>query len=167
MVYHFREWPAKYYQHLFVLIVATVAATFHFPTALGADPPVRLALTGPASIRVGAELNVKVTLKNVSGDTGGVTNHGPEGPGQSGPYVEVRDDHGNLVPQTEGYRRLQQGQDESFFTDAVRAGETRQSDLLINQLYDISNPGKYAIQVHRSFGKNVVKSNTITVTITR
>jgi len=153
---------------LCVLIVAIVSATFCAPTILAGDPQISLTLIGPqAPLKAGSELKVKVILKNLSDGAVGVTNHGPEGPGQYGPYVEVRDAQGSLVPQTEYYRSRQGGQDGSFFTDAVEVGESRESSLIISRLYDMSKPGKYTVQVQRAFGKTVIKSNTIAVTVTK
>jgi hypothetical protein len=151
-----------------IFVIAIASTTFYAPTTLGQESQISLTLTGPrAPVKVGSELWIKMVLKNGSNQSVAVTNHEPEGPGQSGPYVEVRDSQGMPAPQTEYYHSRQNGQDGSFFTDTVRLGESRQSSLLISRLYDMSRPGEYTIQVYRTFGKDTIRSNRITMTVTK
>jgi hypothetical protein len=50
----------------------------------------------------------------------------------------------------------------------VKTGKSFTYPLNVNELYDLSHPGKYTIQVQRMDpdSKVLVKSNTITVTVT-
>lgn len=50
----------------------------------------------------------------------------------------------------------------STFISIVKPGQTRTTDCVVNQFYDLSVPGKYAVQVQR----NGVKSNVVTISIT-
>src|ERR1700722_196336 len=43
----------------------------------------------------------------------------------------------------------------------LKPGETRKGSLVISDLYDLTHPGKYSVQVRRG----TVKSNTITVAV--
>jgi hypothetical protein len=43
----------------------------------------------------------------------------------------------------------------------LKPGKTRKGSLVISDLYDLTHPGKYSVQVRRA----TVKSNTITVAV--
>jgi len=56
---------------------------------------------------------------------------------------------------------------------ALRPGETREEDIVVTKLYDLSSPGQYSISASRRLGeittdpnyKLVAKSNTLLITI--
>jgi hypothetical protein len=131
-----------------------------------AESTFSLTITGPSALTVGSELKLIVDLKNTSSHSLPMTNHGPEGPGQEGLYLEVRDSRRKVVPLTEHYRRVQkEGQDGSFVMFTVPPGGTNRSTVVVDHLYELSTPGKYRIWVQRTIGGDTVRSNTITVTV--
>ena len=98
--------------------------------------------------------------------------------------IDVRDVQGKLPPET-GFGYVHNGhvahpeQDETRYSprnltdnligDMVKAGQTTTWPINASKFYDISQPGKYAIQVERADPgdpKIVLKSNTIAVTVT-
>jgi hypothetical protein len=150
------------------LIAAAALAALGVTALRSAEPRFSLIIGAPSVSKAGSELRIKVALKNLSEEPLALTNHDPEGPDQAGPYVDVRDGQGHMAQMTERYRRAQQeGQDGSFFLYTIAPGETRESEILVNKLYDLLAPGKYTIQVQRTLGGVVVKSNAVTVTITK
>ena len=116
--------------------------------------------------------------------------------------VEVRDAKGELTPETR-YQRLLRGKDDistkaatrersasaqatsgppeprptfrgSFAGYMLKPGESREEDIVVSKLYDLSRPGRYAISASRRLSelatdpnsKVVAKSNTLIITIT-
>lgn len=75
--------------------------------------------------------------------------------------VEVRDDKNDLAPETEYHRKIKgrlpatpgkapsPPNVRSDIFIPIKPGETRNDDLTISKLYDLSKPGKYTIQVLR------------------
>jgi hypothetical protein len=117
--------------------------------------------------------------------------------------VEVRDAKGELVPETK-YNRVLRGRDDSDARPAVlgepggssapsgppeprpvitgsftgvmlKPGESREEDIVVTKLYDLSQPGQYAISASRRLldvatdarSKIVARSNKLRITITK
>ena len=84
-------------------------------------------------------------------------------------HYDVRDSSGNPVPTRQmKHPELATGH---FRLCTLKPGKTANSNgNLITKLYDLSQPGKYVIQVSRDVSENpidgMVKSNKITVTVT-
>jgi len=95
---------------------------------------------------------------NISGLTGVDPNY----------LYDVRDSGGNLVPKRV-YEHPELATGHAVFR-TVKAGESITNVQNLSRLYDISQPGKYVIQVRRGVpGKakdGAVESNKITLTIT-
>jgi hypothetical protein len=89
--------------------------------------------------------------------------------------TEVCDAQDILVPETEHLRKLRKSLKSGFLTTrnvlvTLKPQETCQDPIEVSYLYDVSRPGHYSVQVERDLplerGQGVVKSNTITATIT-
>ena len=128
---------------------------------------------------------------------------GVEPHGEFFTIVEVHDAKGELVPQTR-YHRLLRGKDDtnanraapeksgaaqptlerpeprpliwrSFSGIMLKPGESRDEDIVVSKLYDLSQPGQYTISASRRLSnvttdphsKLVAKSNTLTIRITK
>ena len=48
----------------------------------------------------------------------------------------------------------------------IQPGETDKSTVYVNNRYEIDKPGNYLVQLEFKFGGGVIKSNTITITVT-
>ena len=92
----------------------------------------------------------------------------------SGPYeIEVRDDQGNVRPETEASRRAKKSANSnpratrSANFSSLKPGESERDRIDVARYIDLNQPGKYIIQLRQFDGdiKTVVKSNTITVTL--
>jgi hypothetical protein len=132
-------------------------------------------------VKVGAEIRVEVVTTNTSTESFTVTDGNPP------PWAEVlyqtyvRNENGELAPETKVGRIIRTRKDEDhpkadvIFVGSgaplreLRPGETTIKDeIVLNRLYDLSKPGKYSVQLVCEDSKNpskTVKSNTITVIV--
>jgi hypothetical protein len=126
----------------------------------------------PEVVKVNSEIRVKTTLINKS--NGKISfERSPEDMAELEFQAYVRDSHGNPAPLTEYGRHVLKGEGDvplatrfgGFST--LQPAESLKCDVVITRLYDLSQPGKYTIQVERIHDslKMVAKSNTITVTV--
>lgn len=90
------------------------------------------------------------------------------------PYyvIDVRDEEGSPVPETELMRELRDPNHRGFGSGMLfqyKPGESWKEELMVTLYYEMSRPGKYTIQVERKLPKELgigtVKSNIITITI--
>jgi hypothetical protein len=85
--------------------------------------------------------------------------------------IDVRDESGKPVPETEEFRKMKQSG--SFAVGrtiliTLKPHETSQDTIEVSYLYDLRSSGKYCIQVRREFpevGKGFVESNRLDITI--
>ena len=126
----------------------------------------------PDVVKVNSEIRVKTTLINKS--NGKVSfERSPEDMAELEFQVDVRDNQGNPAPLTEYGRQVIKHEGIPLAThfagfSTLQPGESLKCDVVITRLYDLSQPGKYTLQVQRIEDalKMVAKSNTITVTVT-
>jgi len=82
--------------------------------------------------------------------------------GQDSPYgLDVRLADGKAALLTERGRKWNRPINGSGFSFGVKAGTKWNNNLVVSDIYDMTQAGKYSVQVNR--GK--LKSNTITVTV--
>lgn len=92
--------------------------------------------------------------------------------------VQVRDEKGSLAPETKWGRRVRTGKDDpgketvqvgSYHERYVQPGETYTDGIELNGLYDLSQPGKYTVQIVKidENGNVVFKSNVVVLTVTK
>jgi hypothetical protein len=149
------------------------------PSTQATQPVISLTLSSAQnSVKAGSPILVKVVMTNISGHGIGITEetHGRDY------HIEVRDEKGKLPPDTKlgsvwngnhpvVHPELLSPSDLSgnLISGTMPAGEKQNTGLDVSRFYDMSQPGKYSIQVQRADPENpsiVVKSNTITVTVT-
>jgi hypothetical protein len=128
-------------------------------------------LAGPGLQKTGSPLFLLVTLTNNSTRTVSV----PSFDGDS--YtIDVRDEHGKSLPETDGAHRIKAAKApnarivRSGVTGELKPREALRRTIDLSQYVDIGHSGKYTIQLTRKLpeelGPGVVKSNTISVTLT-
>jgi hypothetical protein len=130
----------------------------------GSQAPFSLTIaTRQDAVRAGSEVTLETFLTNTS-------NHVVEFDfAVTKLDLQVRDSRGNLVPLTKDGQELQkQFGARGGNLVPVQPGKTERGDILLDRVYDLSQPGTYTIQVHRldETSKTVVKSNTITLIVT-
>ncbi|HWY58117.1 MAG TPA: hypothetical protein VNZ03_26875 [Terriglobales bacterium] len=122
-----------------------------------------IAITGPRRVRSGSKATIQIAMTNLSGraiifDTA-----------PSAEYVYeaiVRDAHGNMAPDTEHGKEVRRSFEPPFPVysgpiNPLEPGKTWKNELVINDLYDLTRPGKYSVQVLCGGAK----SDAITVTV--
>src|SRR5262249_41247060 len=125
---------------------------------------------------LGADIQVKATLKNNTDQDIQVSEHRTAGDLHFEYKVIVeRDDHTAVAKKyAEKLRRHEVLRnplaDGSVLFVPIQPGETHKDSVNISNRYEFDKPGKYSIQIEREFPKSlgggVIKSNTITVTVT-
>jgi hypothetical protein len=153
----------------FLLLVATSTA-WAFASAQVVQKPFSINISGETPVvRAGSDVYINVHLTNTS-------NHDLDDSGSIDDMIgldpnllfAVRDTRGRLVPKrVYKHPELASG---SPVNRTVRPGESISEEQRVSGLYDMSRPGQYVIQVSRRVSDNpkdgVLKSNTITVTVT-
>ncbi len=177
--------PADKSNAVAVTVVPTPAAT----PATGAQQasvsaPFSLNIRADDSARLGSSVDVYVVTKNVS--TQSIVLRRQEHPQDTGMLgsvfrVDISDSLGNSLPETalgESTDQTHQSAPDPAAMASARAagtlvslkpGQDWRNTLRVSDLYDLSKPGLYTIQVRRwdDETKTWVKSNTITVTVTQ
>jgi hypothetical protein len=131
-----------------------------------------------SSVKLGTDIQVKAILKNNTEQDIQVSELRTAGDSHIEYKVNVeRDDHTALAKKyAEKLRRHEVSWD--ILVDAtgsvlfvtIQPGKTHEDSVDISNRYEFDKPGKYSIQLERelpeSLGGGVIKSNTITVTVT-
>jgi hypothetical protein len=137
------------------------------PKIVPGKPPLALSITGPGTVKSGSKVAIQIVMTNVSGR---VLMFNGESSAEELYEATVRDAHGNMAPDTEHGRKRREKMKEneglipnySGHGFALKSGETGKYELVISDQYDMSQPGKYSVQV-TGWG---AKSNTVPVTVT-
>jgi hypothetical protein len=155
---------------LVVFLVAVAAPLAQCQTKPAHKLPFSLTLVGPTSpVESGERVYIKITMKNLA-------NHDVDSTPCYGNGIDRADEFD--IPDSNG-KRLETWWDKhpeightgSPPPHTLKPGETHESGQVITDLYDMTQPGDYTIQVSRRISNNskdgVVKSNKVTVTIFR
>jgi|HubBroStandDraft_1064217.scaffolds.fasta_scaffold632044_1 hypothetical protein len=120
-------------------------------------------------VKAGSERKLKIDLTNTSGQKLMITRE--NGTKAELDYTfEVVDEKGNPAPLTKYGRAVIKGEAVlvgAFGYVPVLPGESLKGEVVVTNLYDLSSPQKYTIQVHRfdEVSKIEVKSRSIMVTV--
>jgi len=124
--------------------------------------PFTVTITGPSEIKTGVEVDVRVTITNTSNHDVSAGSFYVDGV-DTGYTYDVRDSAGNPAQKKS---IVMSG---SIKFGRLKPGESAEEGTLVNRVFNMTRPGRYTIQVSRQVGDSkgtVVKSNTITVTVT-
>lgn len=127
---------------------------------------------GQPEYKIGTSVWVELTVKNVSGRN---IEAPPPAQADTRCIIDVRDEKGNLAPETELGRARRAG--ETLYVGSTSLGlgeheylrpeETRSDRILLNRYYDLNRPGRYTLRVQRRDSAAGVKSNTLTITLAK
>ena len=129
-----------------------------------------------SSVKLGDEIPIKILLKNNTDQSIRLSKARTSGDGSFEYKVDVgRED--NAFVAKKYVEKLRRGEVQptippvgsvQFFT--IEAGKTDKDSINISNRYEFDKPGKYLVQIERALpddlGGGVIKSNTITVTVT-
>ena len=134
-------------------------------------PPFALSIRPlQTSVSAGSEVRIEIALTNIADHEIGILRSAAE----ADYLVEVRDEQGKMAPDTEFGRRRKAPGSISVSTATplymLKPREVLKDEIVVNRFHDMSVPARYAISVTRAIpeelGSGVVKSNTVTVTVT-
>lgn len=157
----------------------TAALIFLATHAVSADGPLFSLTMAPPSapLKSGAELRLLVTVTNTSDRTIGFIRSLGQIPDEWFRYkIRVHNEAGQSAPVSAYVRELKNKQTldfQSSYARWLKPGESFVDNVEITKCYDLSLPGTYTISVAREFppaqnlGTGYIKSNTITVTVTK
>jgi hypothetical protein len=115
-------------------------------------------------------VQVQVTLTNTSNRRVLIQERNPA----TDYAIDVRDGRGAEVPETDFGRKLKEPpaipMNSRNYEIYLRSTESTKGTIALSDLFNLSRPGQYTIQLSRAVSNNpkdgVVKSNTIRVTVT-
>jgi hypothetical protein len=159
-----------------LFLITTLLVTQSADTRASKPPAISVKISAASDIfKVGSELRIKILITNRT-DHEMLLGRPAGKPGQAEflNLIDVRDEKGNAVAKTEYYRQISGeevaigGISVSVSSTHVRPGESVEEEAILNKLYNLDKAGKYTIQTQRDDpdSKALVKSNTITVTVT-
>lgn len=156
------------------LILAAAGEPLQFATASGQTPFALKLVASNETVKAGSEARIEITFTNTSDRDIHLSRPPGDVPAAELSYsFEVRDEKGELVPETRYGQLFEEHHGRirgSWISRTLKPGESIKETSLINQLYDMSLPGKYTIQVSHDMpegsGKGKVKSNTVTIVVT-
>jgi hypothetical protein len=155
---------------LFLLAAAGLLQTH----VLGRGTPFTLKLSASSEdVKAGSQVRIEIIFTNTSDQEIHLSRPPGDVPEAAYSYAfEVRDEKGELVPETRYGRPFKDGTARirgSWAGWTLKPGESLKEASILNQLFDLSLPGRYTVRVSheipQGFGKGSVKSNTITITI--
>jgi len=123
----------------------------------------------PDPIKAGAEITVEIVLTNISDRVLSFVR--PLDPAELIPMIDLRDQRGNPVALTKDGRDARASLSTmTRIRSFVQPGRKLKQDVIpLSKLYDLSQPGRYDLQLHETdrYSNAVVKSNRIAITVTR
>ncbi|MBI2682463.1 MAG: hypothetical protein HYX26_04475 [Acidobacteriales bacterium] len=154
---------------IFAVMFGVVDASF----SQQAQSPLSITISTPRDVlRAGSEIRLDITLVNTS-DHGVHIARSTGGP-ELDYEIEICDLGGKPSVETSYGRKIHGKESErmpragSFVSGTLQPGKEFQQQVILNKMYDLSQPGKYVIQVRRfdPTTKAHLKSNKIIVTLT-
>jgi hypothetical protein len=122
------------------------------------------------TIKLGSHCYIEVTTKNLSTHEIQIVKI----LGQSAFQMEVKDEEGNSMPESElaqetrRKRSADSIREASVVAERIKPGESHRDIIVVDDYYDLSKLIKFTIQLHRLDPEiqTEVRSNTVTVTVT-
>ena len=159
-----------------------IAEFFLIAQAQPTKPAISLRISAKQNvIQAGSELQLTIVATNIIDHDISLFRGKGEAEGEFNYKIDVRDDKG-IAPSRTWYGNRLQGKDVDEPKDSAQAtlivssdvllpiqpGGTLTEVIIVNKMFDLSQPGKYSIQAQRldPGSRMVVKSNIITVTVT-
>lgn len=157
-----------------ILLLLALFGLTDFSSAQNTQQPFALTIrTAQSVVKTGSEIRVEVTLTNTSGRDIALTKSVGDDAAEFNYVIDMHDGHGKPLAETEHHRRVK-AEDSLPITHSnqiltLKPGESLKENAILNNLYDISRPGKYVILAQRDvpqeLGKGVIKSSPITITV--
>ncbi len=155
------------------LLIVVTATECLAQKSSGQQPFTLTIAVDQTTIKVGSQIRLRITLTNTSGQDLLIgRGNGDARAAEAGYRIEVLNEKGKNPPETK-YQRVIKGEEDGIFWSSpigitLQSGKTYEDGMIVNDFYDLSQPGTYTIQVQRTDhqSKILVKSNKVTVTVT-
>jgi len=129
--------------------------------------PFTLTISAESVVKAGSQVALKVRLTNTSNRPMNTSSQYIGGV-HSGYLYDVRDGAGNLI-EKKAHKESDEPIMGSLRLGKLKPSESRDEGTLVSDVYDMSRPGTYTIQLSLPISNDpkdgVVKSNPITVTV--
>jgi hypothetical protein len=143
-------------------------------SALSGQPPFSIKIAQADIAKSGAEILVEIALTNTADHEISVGKAPGNLPQAESEYlVEAFDSEGQTAPDTDYGRKIKQNKIVVSFSRVsatIEPGGSLKDGVILTKLYNLSRPGKYSVQLlrraPRQLGGGLIKSNTITITVT-
>jgi hypothetical protein len=123
-------------------------------------PPLSIAISVPASVTVGTDVEVRIRTTNTADHDINVSSFYSDGVDFAFEY-DIRDESGKPIE----IRKKPRGG--SIVPLTLSPGETKEGGTFISHIGSMKLPGQYTIQLFRTVpGDGIVYSNKVTVTVT-
>ena len=126
--------------------------------------------TQQSNVMAGDPIKIAIRMKNISKHDITMAAVGSNSQAELNYEIIARDKNGGMLYETIYRKGIKRGVAGSRKLFTLKPGEEITEKANVNKLYDLSMPGEYTIQVEKelppSEGKGMIKSNTITVTVT-
>jgi hypothetical protein len=156
-----------------ILLLGGVLALLGAASAQSSQLPFSIGISAERPVvKAGSDVFIQIQMVNTSNHDVDCTRV-PTNASDRAYQYDIRDSRGNLAEKmTLAPKHPEIKETFSIWPCVLKPGEsTSKDDNLISKLYDLSRPGKYVVQVSRFISgarkeEGVVKSNTITITVT-
>ena len=145
---------------LALFICGELASGRQAAAVVSTEPSLRLLINGPRTVKAGSKIVVQIATTNISGQIIGFRAE----PSEFFYEAAVRDALGRSAPDTEHGFDVKKHRHHRVYSGpafALNPKETIKDQLEISNLYDMSKPGKYEVQL----SCRGAKSNTITINV--
>ena len=147
---------------------ALVAAFATAQATQSAQVPFSLAVsTSTPTIKMGSELKLDVAVTNTSDKRVSLWSH----PGKLAPGLDVRNSKGKPANEVKAKSEPPKGgvvypPGGSYPSLDIDPGKTVHFEEIVTRKFDLTKPGTYTVQAMQEFDNKLLKSNTITITVT-
>lgn len=156
------------------LVISLVLTSVGF--CQNTNPPFSIAISTPSNtVTSTAKIRIDVVLKNMSAHAIPVSKVIRNDEAELDYHIVVRNIRGNEPSETKWGRRLHgkdpisAGDNASRIAGHLNPGDTLHEYTILNNIYDLTAPGKYSVRVDRRDVETdkIVKSNTLVINVTR
>jgi hypothetical protein len=158
------------FQSLILIVLFMLAAA---PSSAGQPPTIDLRIN-KITVTRGEKLYLSIRLINGSSHAIKLKEGEDSHKGEAEYLVDIRDLEGHQAPLTEYgegiYKNGEPFTPGTFRATVLQPGQSVSDGVGVDKIYDLSQPGTYAIWVSRKFddgsGLRFIQSNKVTVTVT-
>jgi len=148
-------------QNMIKLLLFILLGLAEFSSGKNVQPFALTIRTAQSTVAMGSDIRVEVTLTNTSGRDIAFAKSVGDDAAEFNYVIDMHDAHGKPLAETEHHRRVkaEDSQPISHSNQIVtlKPGESLKENAILNNLYEISRPGKYLILAQRDVPQELGK----------